>query len=213
MYGLTCGELATMMRAKGWLSTEHELDLHVIEMEGWNPNMAWEATGLSWMPTSPNIPRAETADIYPATCIVEATNLSEGRGTSKPFQLIGAPFVDAKSIAQHLNSIRLPGVRFEAASFTPTVSKWAGEVCKGVRIAVTDRRALKRTLTGLTIVKVFRESFPEKVEVRKQSFNRLMGLASVLRDLLSGIPVTTICQSWETELRQFERASSRFYLY
>ena len=131
-----------------------------------------------------------------------------------PFQIVGAPFVvDAESIAQRLNAARLPGVRFEAISFTPAASKWSGELCKGVSIVLTDRRAFRMIRTGLTLVKIFLESHPGQVKVKQQSFNRLMGSASVYIDLLSGVDVETICQCWESGLQEYLCASLPFYRY
>jgi uncharacterized protein YbbC (DUF1343 family) len=117
-YGLTCGELAVMIKSEGWLDLA-KLDLTVIWMEGWKRTMLWDDTGCPWVRPSPNIPTPATALVYPATCFIEATNVSEGRGTERPFHFIGAPFIDGGTLSGKLNALRLPGVRFSPTEFTP----------------------------------------------------------------------------------------------
>src|SRR5436305_2463562 len=118
--------------------------------------MLWEDTGLPWVPPSPNMPTLDTARVYPGGCLVEGTNLSEGRGTTRPFEWIGAPYLDAHRYADALEAERLPGVRFRPARFVPTFHKWAGRLCDGAQVHVTDRARFKPFLTGLALIAVAR---------------------------------------------------------
>src|SRR5207244_3192657 len=134
-HGLTIGELAA------YLNERHALgcNLTVAPLKGWRRAMLWEDTGLPWVAPSPNMPTPDTARVYPGGCLVEGTNLSEGRGTTRPFEWIGAPYLDAHRYADALEAERLPGVRFRPARFVPTFPKWAGRLCDGAQLHVTDR--------------------------------------------------------------------------
>jgi uncharacterized protein YbbC (DUF1343 family) len=138
-HGMTIGELA------GYLNEQHRLGcrLTVVPMRGWRRAMLWEDTGLPWVPPSPNMPTLDTALVYPGGCLIEGTNLSEGRGTTRPFEWIGAPYLDAHRYAAALERLRLPGVRFRPARLQPTFHKWAGRLCDGVQIHVTDANRFK----------------------------------------------------------------------
>ena len=147
-HGMTIGELAR------YLNDEHAIgcDLTVVPMRGWRRSMLWEATGLPWVPPSPNMPTPDTARVYPGGCLIEGTNLSEGRGTTRPFEWVGAPYLDAHAYAEALEALRLPGVRFRPARFRPTFQKWARQTCGGVQLHVTDAARFKPFLTGLGLI-------------------------------------------------------------
>ena len=147
-YGLTIGELA------GFFNKEFNIqcDLKVIPMEGWTRNMYYEDTKLAWILPSPNMPTVETAVVYNGTCIFEGTNLSEGRGTTKPFEFVGAPWLNAGKLADKLNELSLEGVLFRPVFFTPTFSKHAGALCRGVQLHVTDRDSFSAVKTGLYLL-------------------------------------------------------------
>src|SRR6266436_8006729 len=155
-HGMTIGEVA------GYLNDTHGLgcDLTVVPMLGWRRAMLWEDTGLPWVAPSPNMPTPDTARVYPGGCLVEGTNLSEGRGTTRPFEWIGAPYLDGHRYAAALDAMSLPGVRFRPARFIPTFHKWAGEVCGGVQIHVTDRRRFRPFRTGIAAIAVARRLAP-----------------------------------------------------
>src|SRR3989441_235988 len=142
-HGMTIGELAR------YLNSEHALGcaLTVVPMSGWRRAMAWEDTGLQWVAPSPNMPTPDTARVYPGGCLIEGSNLSEGRGTTRPFEWVGAPFLDAHRYAELLNAQRLPGVHFRPARFAPTFHKWAGRLCGGVQVHVTDRDRFRPFVT------------------------------------------------------------------
>lgn len=156
-YGLTAGEVATMANEEKGLGAE----LHVVPCEGWEREMRFQSGGGVWVAPSMGIPRYETALLYPGACLFEGTNLSEGRGTTAPFEIIGAPFVDADRLAAELNAKRLPGVYFRPTFFKPTFSKHQGEQCRGVYVHVLDVAALRPVELGLTMLFTMREMFPE----------------------------------------------------
>ena len=155
-YGLTVGELAGMMRAEGG----YTCPLTVIPMTGWRRDMLYPETGRVWMMPSPNIPKFESALVYPGTCLFEGTNISEGRGTTAPFEIIGAPFVDGYRLAGEMNGKKLPGAAFSPAYFTPTASKHQGEACQGVHIHVTEPRAFRAADTGVELLLTLRDMYP-----------------------------------------------------
>src|SRR2546426_9074268 len=143
-HGLTFGELLLHQARQRGLDGA----LDVVPMRGWKRAMSFDDTGLPWVPPSPNIPTLDTACVYSGSCLIEATNLSEGRGTTRPFEWIGAPFLDAERLAKALEEERLPGVVFRPHRFVPAFHKWAGQPCGGVAIHVTDRYAFRPVRTG-----------------------------------------------------------------
>ena len=162
-YGLTSGELAQYMNTEDKIGC----DLTVIKMSNWKRDMYYEDTGLTcWVLPSPNMPTVDTAEVYPGTCIFEGTNVSEGRGTTKPFEIIGAPWIDAQALADKMNSLGLNGVHFRATSFTPSASKFSGESCNGVEVHVTDRSVYDSVLSGMDRFSVERAAL--SLHCRKQ---------------------------------------------
>jgi uncharacterized protein YbbC (DUF1343 family) len=185
VYGLTCGELAQMINGEKWLAKGVQAALTVVPMEGWTRGMAWSQTGLTWNRPSPNIPAPATALVYPVTCYIEGTNLSEGRGTNRPFNQFGAPFLDAPGMAAALDSLELPGVRFGTTSFTPQSSKYAGQFCHGVTVEITDPRAYRPVSVGLHIINLLARKYPKECEFNRKWLARLFGSAEVL-DVVNG---------------------------
>jgi uncharacterized protein YbbC (DUF1343 family) len=165
-----------------------QADLEVIAMKGWNRQMRWNDTKLEWVPPSPNIRSPEAAIVYPATCYLEATNVSEGRGTEQPFLTIGAPFIDGKRLGRELTRERLGGVEFTPTVFTPVSSKWKGEKCEGVSIRLTDPEKFRPLKTGLRILWAFQRLYPDKFKVQKHSFERLFGAGGIYEKMF-GTPV------------------------
>ena len=213
VYGLTGGELATMINWESWLSNGVRAQLTVIPMEGWSRSMLWNETGLQWIAPSPNIPTAATALAYPATCFIEATNVSEGRGTDAPFELIGAPFIDGSALASALSLLKLPGVEFQPASFTPRSSKFSGKECRGIRVKVTEPGSFQPVLTGLHILQQIQKLWPAEFRIDRQSFGRLMGSGSVFDALMNGERPDSIVAQWQGKLDKFRVLSSRYLLY
>ncbi len=172
--GLTVGEFAR------WVNETERIgcDLHVVPCEGWKRQMDWDDTDLLFVQPSPNLPTVDTAYSYIGTCIFEGTNLSEGRGTAKPFELIGAPWLDASTVIRRMGE--QPGVYLREAYFTPTFSKYAGELCCGIQLHVYDREAYRPFATGLRLFCAIRECHPKKLVTRPFLYN-LLGNDTVSR--------------------------------
>ena len=215
-HGLTTGELAR------YVNTEHQLgaDLTVIEMRGWRRDMWYDQTGLPWVILSPAMPKLDTATVYPGMCFIEGTNLSEGRGTGIPFEIVGAPWLDDYELAQVLNRLNLPGVRFRPLYFSPSASKHAGKICCGAQVHVTDRAAFRPTVTGLHVIAACRTQAPAKFEFLKSSwegrpphFDLLTGVVAVREGLAAGKPVDEIVAPWAAVEAQFEEKRRPYLLY
>ena len=155
-HGKTIGELAELFRAE----RVPDADLVVLPLEGWNRAHYHGETGLPWVMPSPNMPTPETAVVYPGMCLLEGTNLSEGRGTTRPFELFGAPWVDGHRLVSALQALRLPGVHFREAAFEPGFQKHAGQICRGAQLHVTDRGSFRPLRTGLEILRTVRDLYP-----------------------------------------------------
>ncbi len=179
-HGMTLGELALLLRAE----RHPGLSLAVLACEGWRREAWWDETGLPWVAPSPNMPALLTATIYPGACLVEATNLSEGRGTTRPFQLIGAPWLDGEALAARLNRLDRPGARFRAARFRPEFGKHAGSVCSGVEWHVTDRVALRPLEVGVHLLAAVRAQHPAEFAWRREAYEFVAGVPAI--DLLTG---------------------------
>lgn len=159
-HGLTVGELAQLWNAEQGLG----VDLTVIRTLGWSRAERWSATGLPFLPTSPSLPSYETALIYPGTCLFEGTNLSEGRGTAAPFRQIGAPWLDAFTIANRFNDVGLPALRARAVQFSPTASKHANKLCHGVMLHLLDETTIRPVAAGLHLLQLIIEQHPTQFE-------------------------------------------------
>lgn len=159
-YGLTIGELASMI----YTEENYTFPFQIVPIKGWKRSMLFPETGLTWVMPSLGIPRFETALLYAGTCLFEGTNLSEGRGTAAPFEIIGAPYVDGYRFARFINEKKLPGVLFSPAYFTPSCSKHEKKMCEGVHIHIIDFRRFQPVRTGLTLLYGFRECYPKQFE-------------------------------------------------
>lgn len=214
-HGMTVGELAKLFNKE----FDIEADLKVVEMQGWKRSMYYDDTPLAWVLPSPNMPTLDTALVYPGTALVEGTNLSEGRGTTKPFELIGAPFIDGDALAEQLNDADLPGVRFRAAYFTPQFSKHAGKLSGGIEVYVTDREAYQTIKTGLTIVKTVHDMYPEDFAFRAENnagvsfFDNLIGNGWVREKIEEGASIKEITDRWEEELQAFSDVRRDYLIY
>ena len=213
VYGMTCGELATFMNSSGWLDGGRKADLRVIWMEGWGREMDWSETGLAWVAPSPNIPTPGTAVVYPATCFLEATNVSEGRGTAAPFFQLGAPFLDGDSLSAALNARHLPGVSFVVSHFTPASSKHAGELCHGVKIEMHDRSVFRPVLTGLVVISELLRQRPGQVKLNYRWLGKLLGKGSVAGFLEKGGNPVHLEDEWNAENSRFLKERMKFLHY
>lgn len=213
VYGLTCGELANMINGEGWLGNEQKCQLTVIPMEGWTRSMRWKETGLAWVPPSPNIPTPDVALIYPATCIIEATNISEGRGTDNPFATIGSPFIDPASLSDAMNRLALSGVEFHPTTFTPSSSKFKGAPCSGVSLEVTDLQTYKPSRIALSLLYQLRSLYSDQFTLSRTSFLRLMGSVGVYDSLLRGDSPEKIEAAWNDALNAFRVRCAAYHIY
>ncbi len=188
-HGMTAGELARLVRAgMPWgaprFARPLDCDLTVVAMRGWRRALPFDATGLPWVLPSPNMPTLDTAFVYPGQCLVEATNLSEGRGTTRPFELVGAPFLDGYRLAARLEALALPGVRFRPLSFRPMFHKFAKQSCGGVQLHVTDRATFRPYRAGLALLAAARAEAPADFRWRTEPYEFVADPPAI--DLLTG---------------------------
>ncbi|WP_298825030.1 DUF1343 domain-containing protein [uncultured Planococcus sp.] len=207
-HGMTVGELAEFFNAEIGIGA----DLTVVEMMGWKRNSFYDETGLQFVPPSPNMPTLDTALVYPGTALIEGTNVSEGRGTTKPFEFIGAPFINSTELAEALNALELPGVSFRAASFTPAFSKHASQLSHGIQVHVTDRESYLPIETGLHIVKTIYDLYPEQVQLTA-FFNNLIGNDWISQGIKEGMTVEEMKERWQGELKEFKEVRREYLLY
>ena len=212
-HGLTIGELALL--ANEGIGAE----LRVVPMEGWSRGMWFDETGLPWVQPSPNIPTLETATVYPGTCLFEGVNVSEGRGTTRPFEYIGAPWIDARSWASALNVLDLDGAVFRPCHFTPTFDKHQGEPCGGVQVHVTDWDAFKPVEAGLHMLAICIDLWPEECQWRTATdserlhFDLLAGTDKIRDALTEGVSVDDIVGGWTGDLASFMERREDILLY
>ncbi len=227
-HGMTLGELAQMINAQ-WNSAR--ADLTVIPCEGWRRDMLWPQTGLPWVPPSPNMPRLETLWHYPGACLVEGTQLSEGRGTALPFEVVGAPWIDALAVADRLNGepwAGAMGARFRPHTFQPFHSKWAGQTCHGVQVYITDVERWRPIEVWLGVIVTIRAMYPDRFawlpahpDTGTQHFDRLIGAEWVREHIEDGVaagqPVSAILSAltagWAEANRAFAQERQPFLLY
>jgi uncharacterized protein YbbC (DUF1343 family) len=212
-YGLTVGELAKMINGTGWLAKGIKADLTVIPLTGWRRGMWFDQTGLRFIKPSPNMPDLETAALYPGLCLLEGTNLSEGRGTPKPFRQFGAPWIDSDALAAKLNALNLPGLRFQPTSFTPTSSKFQDQTCQGVEILVTDRTRLEPFWTGVQIVNELYRMYGANFKWSERHFDRLCGTATIREAIIAQKPLQPLRTAWATECKTFDQTRRKYFLY
>jgi uncharacterized protein YbbC (DUF1343 family) len=215
-HGLTAGEIAR------WAAETEKLDLalEVVTMQGWQRSMYFEDTGLPWIMPSPNMPTRDTALVYPGMCLVEGTELSEGRGTTRPFELSGAPFIDSQALAEALAD--LPGLVPRPVVFRPTFHKWAGQPCGGVQLHVTDREAFRPYLTGVAFLREIRMRWPEHFAWRTKAYefvddiaaiDLLTGSALVRQGIDAGVPLADVAATWAAAETAFRDQRGPWLLY
>ncbi len=212
-HGMTAGELATMFNKEGWLVGGVRADLAVVRLTGWRRGMWHDRTGLRFIKPSPNMPDLQTAAVYPGLCLLEGTNVSEGRGTDMPFRQFGAPWIEPHILAARLNALKLTGVRFETASFTPTASKFQGRRCHGVKIALTDRDVLRLYWTGIQIVNEIHRLYPAEFQWRASHFDRLCGTSKIRLAISNRSSLDELRQSWRPAVESFMQIRQKYLLY
>jgi uncharacterized protein YbbC (DUF1343 family) len=216
-HGMTIGELARLFNDHFGIGAR----LDVEPMAGWQRSMFHDETGIPWVMPSPNIPTLDSAIVYPGTVLFEGTSVSEGRGTTRPFEIVGAPAIAAERFAETLNAERLPGVVFRPVVFEPTFHKHAKQTCGGCQIHVTDRRAFQPVRTGVALLAAFRDADaafawrdpPYEYEPEKLPFDILAGSSHLREQLDAGAPVAEIARSWDAPVAGFDQLRTRFLLY
>ncbi len=207
VYGMTMGELAKMFNVENHIGA----GLHVIDMRGWRRRDTFQATGLKWISPSPNLPTLEALLLYPGVEILQAGGVSVGRGTAKPFELLGAPWIRGTELAQKLNARRIPGVRFEPAQFTPGAGMYKDAACEGVGIHVTDRTSLLPMSLGIEIAAELSALYPDHFDSGK--LIELLGSNDTVERLKRGQVPASIVRSWQTQLAAFRRMRAKYLLY
>ncbi len=217
-HGMTIGEISGYLRD----SFHPGLDLYVIKMQGWKRKIWFDQTRLPWVMPSPNMPTPDTALVYPGMCLFEATNISEGRGTTRPFELFGAPFIHPETIVTALNKFKLPAALFRPLSFQPTFQKHAGMLCGGAQIHVTDREKFKPFKTGVAILKAIHDTYPRdfqwnqppyEYEEVKPPIDILAGTDRLRKDIESGKDLDGMEKWWKEETKAFEKIRKNRLLY
>jgi len=216
-HGMTMAEIALYLKHAYYPS----LDFHIIPMTGWERSQWFDATGLQWILPSPNMPTLDTAIVYPGMCLLEGTVLSEGRGTTRPFEIFGAPFVDPDRLVTRLHEFRLPGVVFRPLYFQPTFQKHADMICGGAQIHVIDRRRFKSFKTGVAVIKAIRDLYPKQslwksppyeYEAEKMPIDILAGNDRLRTALEEGEGLDHMETWWSAECASFSRKVRNEYL-
>jgi uncharacterized protein YbbC (DUF1343 family) len=226
-HGLTIGEVARLVRAGiPWggqrFAKPLACELEVIPMKGWRRDDHFDATKLPWVLPSPNMPTPETALVYPGLCLLEGTNISEGRGTTRPFEIFGAPFVDAYRLAESLAQEHLPGVAFRPLSFRPTFHKFAGQVCGGVQLHVGSRADFRPYLTGVAILRALRNLAPDAFAWRTEKYefvsdrpaiDLLTGGDQIRKGIEAGASLAELQATWQTAEDDFRKRRADCLIY
>jgi uncharacterized protein YbbC (DUF1343 family) len=217
-HGMTAGELALFYRDVKKL----DLNLSIIKMEGWRRSMLFGETGLPWIPPSPNMPTFATAEVYPGMCLFEGLNVSEGRGTTTPFQLSGAPFINPEDLAEQCTTYGLEGVLFRPVWFKPTFHKFSGEVIGGIGLHVTDHSRFRSFATGVAMTAAIHELYGEHLQFLNgvyefndtiPAFDLLAGNSSIRTAILNGCDTRSTLASWQRDEAEFLRLKQNYHLY
>jgi len=209
-HGMTLGELAGLFN-ENYL--EYKVDLSVVPMRGWTRKMWFDETNLTWINPSPNMPTLTTATVYPGQVFLEGTNISEGRGTSNPFELFGAPWIDGGGLSKKLNRLGISGILFKDVEFTPAFSKYKGELCSGCQIHVVNREKYSPLKTSLHIIKTVMDLCPDAFEFHSDYFDKTMGTAKVREALKTGTALVQIIETFKKDIDDFREIREPYLLY
>ena len=217
LYGMTCGELATMINGEGWLENKVHCKLTVIKMEGWRRDMWFEDTGLCWVPPSPHVPRADSSMYYAATGIMgELQVISEGVGYTLPFELAGAAFIDPNKLASELNARKLPGVLFRPIYWKPYYIRDVGTQYGGVQVHITDRKAVHLTSIQFHVMDIVQKLYPDKAlfgSKRDNMFDKVCGTDAIRKAFLAKQPLSEILARWDSGVQEFASQRAKYLLY
>jgi uncharacterized protein YbbC (DUF1343 family) len=217
-HGMTIGELARLFNEEFGLGA----DLEVIALDGWQRPMYHDETGLPWVIPSPNLPTLDSAIVYPGAVLIEGTKLSEGRGTTRPFELIGAPWIDGERLADDMNARGLPGVHFRPVFFEPTFQKHARRSCGGCQIHVLNRQTFAPLRTAVELIDEFRRADlaqfawrepPYEYEQHKEPIDILYGSDRLRRTLYADADAAALIESWQADEERFRRLREKYLLY
>lgn len=217
-HGLTVGELAGLFNEEFSIGC----DLEVIKMEGWARQNYFDETDAPWVLPSPNMPTVETAVVFPATVFFEGTQISEGRGTTKPFEVVGAPYIDGDELADALAKLKLSGVTFRSINFLPTFQKHANQTCGGVFVHITERESFFPVITGIALVKTIYDLYPQQFQWKKppyeyvyelNPFDVISGTDKIRNFIETGADLKTIKLSWEADVKYFRELRENYLLY
>jgi uncharacterized protein YbbC (DUF1343 family) len=217
-HGMTIGELAGLFNDEFGIGAV----LHVVRMDGWRREMYWDETGLPWIIPSPNMPTLDTAIAYPGGVLFEGTQLSEGRGTTRPFEILGAPWIDAEPLAARLNALQIEGAWFRPAAFEPTFHKHAHLACGGCQVHVTDRRRFRPVLAGVAVMGEFHRAAPSRFAWRQPPYEYVHDRMPI--DILAGsprlreaveadVPARQIAAEWDGATAEFETIRTEYLIY
>ena len=217
-HGMTVGELALMFNGEFGIGCE----LEVIAMEGWRRENWYEETGLPWVMPSPNIPAVDSAVVYPGSVMIEGTEVSEGRGTTRPFEILGAPYIEPRRLIDELKRDNLRGVNFRPLHFLPTFHKFAGRMCGGIQIHVTNRQTFRPVITGVAIISAIRRLYPGEFAWRRPPyeyvhdrlpFDVITGTSRLREQIDAGVSVAQIEESWSQSITDFRERRKNYLLY
>ena len=216
-HGLTVGETGNYLKNEFY----QKLDFHVIPMQGWTRTMWFDDSNLPWVMPSPNMPTLDTAIVYPGMCLLESTNISEGRGTTRPFEIFGAPYIEPEALVKGLTRHNLDGVIFRPLYFQPTFQKHAGKLCGGAQIHVMSRERFKPFKTGVAVIKTIHNLYPNRFkwkrppyeyETKRMPIDILSGTDRVRKDIEQGKSLEKMEQWWERQRLEFNRKVRKKYL-
>lgn len=220
-HGMTVGELAKFFNRPEILETYTTAELNVIKMKNWSREYNYDRTGLKWIKPSPNMPTLETALVYPGLCLIEGTNISEGRGTYSPFLKIGSPFVNSQDVIRELNELNIEGCSIKPIEFTPVAipnmsafPKYKDELCSGIQISLTDDSTKFKSIDfGVKLIYVFNKLYPQKFEFRERGIDRLWGSSDLREAILKGTAPDSIINQYQNDLEKFKQIRNQFLIY
>lgn len=217
-HGLTVGELSLLFNKE----FEIGCDLEVVTMDDWERELYYDETDCPWVIPSPNMPTVDTAVVFPGTVMLEGTKVSEGRGTTKPFELIGAPYIDSQEFADSLKQLKLPGVIFRPTSFLPTFQKHKDTVCSGVFLHITERNKFEPVLTGIALIKTIFDLYetkfewkdpPYEYEYERNPFDVINGTTEIRELIERKVTLDNIKLSWQNDVKEFSDLKKKYHLY
>jgi uncharacterized protein YbbC (DUF1343 family) len=216
---MTIGELSKLFKDK-LNSIGKDLNLKVIPIKGWSRDDGWNELNREWIPTSPNISSFETAFVYPGSCLLEGTNISEGRGTDRPFLTIGAPFIDSEGLTLAIERKNIPGITIIESTFIPAKKpgiainpKFTGVECHGINIGITDYNTVNPVNFGINLLCTLIKLYPDKFKFDDKHFDLLAGTDSLRKDILSGKTPDEIISGWNENLENFKLTRKKYLIY